>query len=228
MPSLTVGTWNVGDNGTKDDLKALMAKAPVWALQEMGDRDGWFDWLHDKGWGTTGRDGPAGATPVVWDKTAMGEKVDSYNRLLSPSTPCKGTGPDTVKEKRLVGVGFNFPGYQPRVRIGCLHLCSDSSGGCRRELAKDEVREAKTMWKGDGGFPDGFCVIAGDWNTSWNNDLLNPMEDQNWKTAHAFKVVRTHGDWTPDQQWYRHASIDGMGEVANHSDHDALWVRYNL
>lgn len=225
-------TWNVGDHGTKDNLKALMDDFPVLCLQEMSDRDSWYQFAHDKGWKTfnAGGDDGRAATPVFWNPKVMGEKVDTYCEKLSPSQHCPGTGPDQVKTKWLIGVAWRYPPTDTWVRVGCLHLVSDSSGGCRHKIAHDELVKAAKMWKGNDGFPPNFCCIAGDFNTSWNNDLLGPMRDKNWKPAQGAKggPVHTHGNWTPDQQWYRNGSVKNMGKRANGSDHDAYWVTYSI
>lgn len=228
MASLTVCTWNVGDKGSKDNLRALMDRYPVLCLQECGDRDNFYDCAWDYGWKCFDGDGKDGkhATPVFWNPEVMGEKVDTYVKMLSPETYAPGTGPDTVKCKWLIGVGWNFPKYDKQLRIGCLHLVSDSGSGKRRDLAHDQLVVASKMW------PDaeGFCCIAGDYNTSWNNDLLDPMRNKHWKPAQGGPggPVKTHDGWTPDQQWYRNGKVSSQGERTNASDHDAYWVTYTL
>lgn len=232
MATLTVATWNVGDHGTKDNLKTVMGKAPVICLQEMSDRDSWYQFAHDKGWKTfnAGGDDGRAATPVFWNPKVMGEKVETYHKQLSPSTHCPGTGPDQVKAKWLIGVAWRYPPIDKWVRVGCLHLVSDSSGGCRRDLAHDELVKASTMWKGDDGFPPNPCIIGGDFNTSWNNSLLKPMKDKNWKPSQAAAggPKKTHGGWTPDQQWYRNAKVKTHGKITTKSDHDCYYVTYTL
>jgi len=236
MASLTVATWNVGDNGTWEDMRDIMAVAPVMCLQEMGDRDSLYDHLHDKGWKTyvAGGDNGRRATPVAWNPKVMGEVTAKYCEPLSPKTHAPGTGPDDVKPKWLIAVAWDYPNYQHQARVGCLHLVSDSSTSNpkRHQLAHDELVNASTMWKkkSDGTFPVGFCCIAGDYNTSWNNDLLDPMRNQKWKPSQGCNgyVCHTHGNWTPDQQWFRNGTVTKAWGIKNKSDHDAYCVTYQL
>ena len=231
---LVVITCNIGDHGTWADIKGMLDNCDVMTLQEMSDRQGIIDNLNDVGWKTynAGGDNGRAATPIAWDPKVMGEVQDKYCKQLSPKTHAPGTGPDTVKPKYLIGVGWDYPKYNKRVRVGGLHLVSDSGpdNKKRHDLAHDEIVIASKMWKGDEGFPDGFCCIAGDWNTNHNNDLLDPMRNQNWKSAqnHGTGPIKTFKDRTIDNQWYRNGSIHNQGKINTGSDHHAYWVSYNL
>jgi hypothetical protein len=232
---LVVIDWNVGDHGTQADLKGMLDRCDVLCLQEMGDRDGFYDCLHDHGWKTydAGGDNGRHSTPIAWDPKAMGPVNQHYCKQLSPKTHAPGTGPDDVKAKWLIGCAWDYPNYQHQVRVGCLHLVSDSGkdNQKRHDLAHDEIVNASTMWrKADGTFPVGPMVIAGDWNTSWDNDLLDPMRNQHWKPSQGCDgyVCHTHGNWTPDQQWWRNAAVYKQGQIRTGSDHDAYWVSYTL
>jgi Endonuclease/Exonuclease/phosphatase family len=222
---VTVATWNAG-NGNKDNLQKIMNKASLIALQEMGDRDNLYDYAKNHGWATYndgGQDDRA-STPVFFDKAFWKKSDDQTIKLSNQQQVNPGTGPETIKTKWALGpkffhgdTGFNF---------WSLHLVADSSSGERHDLAKQQITNASDLKPG----ANGPCVVAGDWNTSWDNDLLKPMKNKGWQSNHYKKggPVKTHGGWTPDQIWFRNATFVEQGSFNTGSDHDALWVTFDV
>lgn len=229
MTRLRVCTWNAGNGGSWFDFKALLEEFPIVGVNEGADRQSWIDRARDLGrlhWYGSGTNGRA-ATPLFWDPAVTGPHVEKVCEPLTPRTRrCPGTGPDTVKAKWLIGVGWDFPGIETRLRVGVMHAASGQSQPCRGDLARRQFRGAAAMWPGAAG----PAIIVGDMNTRWNDDSLDPFRHKGWRAAQgrAGGPHATHGDWTPDQQWYRNARPTASGVRRNGSDHHAYWVEYDV
>lgn len=229
MTTLKVCTWNVGDHGGKADLHKLMDRYAVIGLQEMGDRDGLYDAVKAYGWKALDGDGQNGkhSTPTIYNPAAGLELRDELVHKLSDQQEVNpGTGPETIKAKWAIGGQWHVDGYGDAFRFWTCHLVADSSSGERHELAHDQIVKLSKL------FPEaeGACIIGGDLNTSWNNELVKPLKNKGWKSNHAADggPCDTHGGWTPDHLWSRNASLTDQGTINTGSDHHALWAAYDL
>ena len=228
MANVTVCTWNIGDNGSKSDLGNLMDRAAIIGLQEAADRDPFYEYARDHGWKTLDGNGEDGkhSTPTFYDPDRLTFKKELVRKLSDSQKVNPGAGPEQVKTKWAIGGQFHVPGASGAFRFWTCHLVASSSSGERHALAHDQIVVLSKL------FPDadGPCVIGGDFNTKWNDELVDPLKSKGWKSCHAYGSgpYDTHGDWTPDHVWHRNAKISGCSTVKNGSDHNALLVTFTV
>ena len=228
MTQLKVCTWNAGDNGTQADLKELMDRTDVIGLQEMGDRDGMYDCARGYGWKCIDGNGKDGkhSTPTFYNPVVLEKKQTLVTKLSNAQKVQPGTGPEQIKTKWAIGGQFHIHGYGDAFRFWTCHLVADSSKGERHALAHDQIVKLSQLYPK----ADGACIIGGDFNTKWNDELTKPLKNKGWKSNHSCEggPCDTHGGWTPDHLWARNAKLIDQGTIKNGSDHHALWATYTL
>lgn len=230
MARLRVCSWNVGDGSSKSDLAEVLSWCDVVALQEMGDRDAYFDKARDLGWKTLDGSGKSGqrSTPLFYDPDVLDFKAEIEEKLSDAQHVNPGAGPEDIKTKWAIGGQFHYPGAENALRIVSCHLVASSSSGEREQLAKKQIGVLSKLW----GDVDGVCFIGGDFNMGHDNPKTQPMRDRGWKCAHNAEggPCKTKGDGTIDHVWMRpgenKARVVDQYAKACGSDHKAYVVTY--
>jgi Endonuclease/Exonuclease/phosphatase family len=232
---LTVATWNIG-NGTTADARQIMRQGTAaLALQEASDQARLIQQLRGDGLGVirpVAEPGQA-ATPLVFDPEQLLLLRMIVELMVGRRRLNKGTGPETLKPKWLIGGYFLHRPTRRRLAIASTHRVAGQTpdgSTIRDDVAEQHAREIVQHFRGYGGIP----IVLGDWNSWPDDDSLRPFRLADWRTDQALhRRLPTHGKrWAPDAAWWRpdhrieflrHRTLDGT-----RSDHRPLLVDYEI
>lgn len=180
-----VGTWNIGDRGTQDDLHKITRLCDVLVLNEVGDRN--LELLLPEGWGYRSRSRVA----LAWDwdyPPDMREDVLLSSRMWGG----EGAGPSWVKRKHLVT--GRFPVGSRKVWVAGLHLVASQWNPLRWAIGKLQVRRtagwAAKKWT--------EVVVAGDFNNVPESKMFRALRRIGMRRVRSGP---THGRRAIDHQW---------------------------
>ena len=227
--SLTVATWNIG-RGTLADARKVLSRSPVLALQEAGDRSKLIRALDRSRYRVikgSGRPGQS-STPLVFDPKVLRLVRPSATLMAPRQRVGRGTGPDRMKAKWLIGGRFVHRHTGTRLFIGTTHLVAGQSRQRRARVAIRHVRHVVSRLRRVAG----IRLVMGDFNTRPGSKVLVPLRAAGW-TSDQFvgRRLDTHGTWASDHVWWRAARGLRLVEhhtIRNRSDHDALLATLTL
>jgi hypothetical protein len=225
----TIATWNIG-RGTYADARRVLSESSVLALQEASDKGQLIDRLKRDGYRVIRGSGKPGqsATPFVFDPKAL-QLVRPVVALMAPRQRIgRGTGPDTMKAKWLIGGRFVERATGRHLFIGTTHLVAGQNHPRRARVALRHVRNAVSELRRLGG----TTFLMGDFNTRPHSKVTGPLRATGWTSDQIVgQRLGTHGGWSPDQVWWNRSSGIELVEhhtISNRSDHDALVTTVTL
>ena len=227
--SLTVATWNIG-RGTLAEARRALSQSPVLALQEAADRSKLIRALDRSRYRVikgSGRPGQS-STPIVFDPKVLRLARPVAILVARAQRVGRGTGPDRMKAKWLIGGRFVHRPTGTRLFIGTTHLVAGQSRQRRARVATRHVRHVVSRLRRVAG----IRLVMGDFNTRPRSKVLVPLRAAGWTSDQIVgRRLDTHGTWAPDQVWWKPARGLRLVEhhtTSNRSDHDALFATLTL
>ena len=225
-PVLTLGTWNVG-NGTLADLFELLAQADALAGQEFGDRQDWIAELRRRGYGVIEGDEPGqGSTPMIYGPRLQLLKVKRW--LLAPAQKAgRGAGPDTLKQKWLIGGLFLDLETGRKFSLYSVHYVASQQFARRRGIAvamTNRIRLRLAMLHR-------AVFIMGDFNIEIDSEVGRLLLKVLNVTDRAGGELDTHGHRSIDLIWWtvrRWIRFVAHRLVRNRSDHHAKLAEFAI
>ena len=235
MSAMTVGTWNVGEDGTGKNLVTVAAMCDVLNGQEVGDRDAMLNafLVSNPLWTLcAGVIRGSGSVRVLVNTATMGEVVSATSvlavepRELGPH----GAGPDDSKPKVITrvdlanGATILNTHFIPSATRTKSYLGEREWKARRRHYADHVAAIIRLV-----GTIDGPVVLAGDFNAEPDFELLAPLRALGFD---GWTAEGTHGRRAIDHVLHltdRGLDVVGPTEVLDtDSDHAAVVVPYEL
>lgn len=237
---LKVVSFNIGNASINDARRIVADERPAaLALQEASDQRelvrricAEFGYLPNQPDDQPGQ----AATPLLHDPLQL-RAVRAICELMAPSQDVgRGTGPDHMKPKWLIGDFFVHLGSGRHVALASTHRVAGNAHGKREEVATEHARNVAAFFRRH----RSISAVMGDWNSrAWVNSL-KPLSDHGWTSDQLGHFVPTHGlHWAPDHVWWRERWQNGKRDdriryVGHHtiggtgSDHRPLVVDFEL
>lgn len=221
-----LGTWNIGP-GDHDDLLKVMGRCSMLFLQEASDQVAMiYRTASHKGWKViTGNQAGQAATPLIYDRSVWELQRTSRLLLVHRQGVGPGAGPDTIKEKWLIGGLFRHRFTGRFMWAYSVHYVATQGKRKRRLVALStshrillRLRQLARL-----------CVIGGDFNNLEDSAPMDVITEG--ERVGMTEPIHTHGNRAIDRiiftlkNWFR---LIGTEPVETTSDHRAVIGEFEM
>lgn len=230
---LVVATWNIGDGTHKDALR-IMLQADVLLVQEASDQDDLLWFLHAQRYESVRPEVHPGQAAVACvyrpDVLRLNTRI---TKLMVPGQNVgKGTGPDHMKPKWMVGAFFTHIPSGRHLAITSTHRVAGNSHGPREQVATQHAQKIAAVFA----HHNGPSIVGMDANSVATDNTLRPLRLAGWKSDQLKREIPTHGPkWAPDQIWWKEPRrLRSRIRFVSHfttptnSDHRALFAEFDI
>lgn len=211
------GTWNIGP-GNADDLIDALTRCSMLFLQEAGDRASMiYRVASRRGWKViTGQQAGQASTPLIYDN-AVFELVQASRLLLAHRQDVgPGAGPDTLKEKWLIGGLFRHRATGRLFWAYSAHYVATQGKRKRRLVALAMSHKILLRMRS----LVRLVMVGADFNTEQGSEVMDALTD-NRQVGYS-KPLATHGKRAIDRiiwtlkSWLHYLDTEAFDTTSDH------------